>query len=235
MEIIIGRCPQGQQDIKVPESFNKVSRKHAKIIKDDGKLTITDLNSSNGTFVNGMRIVTKVINENDVVLLGDTNEEYAYRINIRDILNEPIVSAKANQEKTDYSQEFQRLINVYKAYHKEVEETKKKLQQEIQLKRILIPVGIGFVLLILTLSGSVPEEKRMVLYPVMIIIMALASYLTSFIKMPDLRDIITEIEMKYRVKYVCPKCKKPFNINIHWKKLENHKICPYKCGAVFVK
>lgn len=47
-----------------------VSRKHAKIELKDGKINIEDLGSTNGTFVNGERIVKGWLKEGDRVLIG---------------------------------------------------------------------------------------------------------------------------------------------------------------------
>lgn len=51
-----------------------VSRQHAQIVRSDyGGYSITDLNSRNGTFVNGQRIFgTAALRENDVVRIGDS-------------------------------------------------------------------------------------------------------------------------------------------------------------------
>ena len=50
-----------------------VSRAHARLSVEGGVLSITDLRSSNGTFVNGKRAVhTSVLRPGNVVSLGDT-------------------------------------------------------------------------------------------------------------------------------------------------------------------
>ena len=51
-EQVVGRAATSH--IRLPDS--SVSRTHAKIVLEDGKVTLTDLESSNGTFVNGARI-----------------------------------------------------------------------------------------------------------------------------------------------------------------------------------
>ena len=50
----------------------EVSRKHAKVVYDNGRYLITDLNSSNGTFVNQMRISNVAINSGDKINIGST-------------------------------------------------------------------------------------------------------------------------------------------------------------------
>jgi serine phosphatase RsbU (regulator of sigma subunit) len=51
-EQIVGRAATSH--VRLPDS--SVSRTHAKIVLEDGKVTLTDLESSNGTFVDGARI-----------------------------------------------------------------------------------------------------------------------------------------------------------------------------------
>lgn len=50
-----------------------VSRNHARIRRIDGKYILTDLNSANGTFVNGVRITKTEILHNDVISIGKHN------------------------------------------------------------------------------------------------------------------------------------------------------------------
>jgi hypothetical protein len=65
-EIIIGRS--GDLDMVLVEDM--VSRKHAKIMTTAGDLVISDLGSTNGTFVNGEKIKTGRLREGDRILIG---------------------------------------------------------------------------------------------------------------------------------------------------------------------
>ena len=47
-----------------------VSKKHAMVSYIDGKLTITDLEAANGTFVNGHKITSKLLNQHDNITIG---------------------------------------------------------------------------------------------------------------------------------------------------------------------
>jgi len=47
-----------------------VSRNHARIRRIDGKYILTDLNSANGTFVNGVQITKTEVVDNDIVSIG---------------------------------------------------------------------------------------------------------------------------------------------------------------------
>ncbi|MGQ0507224.1 MAG: FHA domain-containing protein [Myxococcaceae bacterium] len=65
-QIVIGRS--SELDMVLVEDM--VSRKHAKITAAGGKITIEDLGSTNGTFVNGEKIKQARIKEGDRILIG---------------------------------------------------------------------------------------------------------------------------------------------------------------------
>ena len=65
-EIVIGRS--SELDMVLVEDM--VSRKHAKILTDEKTVTITDLGSTNGTFVNGEKVRTSEIKDGDRILIG---------------------------------------------------------------------------------------------------------------------------------------------------------------------
>jgi pSer/pThr/pTyr-binding forkhead associated (FHA) protein len=65
-EIEIGRS--SELDMVLVEDM--VSRKHAKIITDDKTVTIQDLGSTNGTFVNGEKVRSCEIRDGDRILIG---------------------------------------------------------------------------------------------------------------------------------------------------------------------
>ncbi len=70
---IIGRNPSND-GVSIPvianDPYNNVSANHCKITYDNGNFYIEDLNSSNGTFVDGNRInsKTKITKENTILL-----------------------------------------------------------------------------------------------------------------------------------------------------------------------
>jgi hypothetical protein len=65
-EVIIGRG----NDLDLVLAEDMVSRKHAKIVANGGSLSITDLGSTNGTFVNGEKVKRADLHLNDRVLIG---------------------------------------------------------------------------------------------------------------------------------------------------------------------
>lgn len=64
--VVIGRDPESF----LPLNHPTVSFRHAMITRQDGGLTIRDLGSTNGTFVNGQRITQSPLKSGDVVQIG---------------------------------------------------------------------------------------------------------------------------------------------------------------------
>ena len=67
----IGRSPEN--DIQIRDNY--VSRKHLKLYKKGDKYFIKDLDSANGTYVNGKKILSKVgrrVKEGDKIVIGMT-------------------------------------------------------------------------------------------------------------------------------------------------------------------
>jgi pSer/pThr/pTyr-binding forkhead associated (FHA) protein len=66
---VIGRS--AQVDIPIPSDGN-CSRKHCQIRKWAGKYMLEDLQSHNGTFVNGDKIATHELRDGELISIGDT-------------------------------------------------------------------------------------------------------------------------------------------------------------------
>ena len=64
--ITIGRVDSN--DIKIENLA--VSREHAKIVQDEDRYIIEDLNSLNGTFLNEKRVMKGILRNNDEILVG---------------------------------------------------------------------------------------------------------------------------------------------------------------------
>jgi hypothetical protein len=73
-EIIVGRS--SELDMVLVEDM--VSRKHAKITTDDSVVTIQDLGSTNGTFVNGEKVRKAELKDGDRILIGTSIIKMVY-------------------------------------------------------------------------------------------------------------------------------------------------------------
>ena len=71
-EVTVGRNPGNIIRINNPS----VSRRHTKFVYENGRVTLYDLNSSNGTYVNGMRIQDQALEDGDLVRVGEFPLEY---------------------------------------------------------------------------------------------------------------------------------------------------------------
>ena len=68
----IGREEGNQIQLRDTE----VSRRHAQVVYENNRFVLSDLNSSNGTFVNGKRIEKRALNSGDQILMGSTRLQF---------------------------------------------------------------------------------------------------------------------------------------------------------------
>jgi two-component system NtrC family sensor kinase len=73
--VIVGRDHTCQLCIDDPQ----ISRQHVRIIRHGDAITIEDLNSSNGTFLNGIRVKTGPLKLNELVTLGRSTQLVIHR------------------------------------------------------------------------------------------------------------------------------------------------------------
>src|SRR5881275_2720396 len=67
-EVTIGRVPGN--DVVLPKG--NVSKRHSRVVRQDGRFFVVDLKSTNGTYLNGRRITTpSVIRPGDKIYVGD--------------------------------------------------------------------------------------------------------------------------------------------------------------------
>jgi hypothetical protein len=72
-ELVIGRA--ADIDIQIDDSF--ASGKHARVFGRDGHVYIEDMNSTNGTYLNGHRVRTpELLHPDDKIHIGDTEFRY---------------------------------------------------------------------------------------------------------------------------------------------------------------
>jgi len=95
-EFIIGR----RSDCNLPLKYEGVSRKHARIVFEDGSYVVEDLGSANGTTVRGRRVERHLLEDGDILQFGplvsvrysitDADEEsllcHLYEASVRDPL-----------------------------------------------------------------------------------------------------------------------------------------------------
>lgn len=72
----VGRHPTN--DIDLP--YDSISRFHARLEMKDGELMVTDLRSSNGTFVNGQSRESEIVRDQDVLSFGGIEMDVTRRV-----------------------------------------------------------------------------------------------------------------------------------------------------------
>src|SRR5207248_3676047 len=75
-----------------------VSRKHAKISLAPGQITISDLGSTNGTFVNGEKVKRARLKEGDRILIGTSILKL---VSVTRQAGAPVIDAKAAQQRLE--------------------------------------------------------------------------------------------------------------------------------------
>ncbi|MCQ2254426.1 MAG: FHA domain-containing protein [Bacteroidaceae bacterium] len=218
MEIIVGR--KGNQPFAITEK--SVSGRHLKVAKlADGKVEIEDLGSTNGTFVDGARIIKKIVTEDTIVTLGPT-----FQIRIGDVLvasSKPIGGQQSSTQQTENcTTEFEKLKAVYDNYQAE----KIKIQQENAKKQFMrsLPGVATTVLFALTFlfGDSVNAIK-----PIMGAIMFGGIILSSWLAYKGQQDNPVKMEnlnKQFMVDYVCPKCKSFLGF-LPFENLKNRGCC----------
>lgn len=102
VEYVIGRATSAD----VPVDDDQASRHHAKVVSGDGRYRLVDLESANGTVLNGERISDAVLSPGDRILIGRTEihvEDHIAHIADQDhLLGEtrmgiPLIGADAGQ------------------------------------------------------------------------------------------------------------------------------------------
>ncbi|MBQ8531192.1 MAG: FHA domain-containing protein [Parabacteroides sp.] len=195
-----------------------VSRHHAQLIHKEEGWILEDLNSTNGTFVNGVQIVKKYVTLTDTIKLGDN-----YVLDISEVL-------KFNN---DYSEEFLALKKVYDNYIQE----KVRIQSANQFKtRIFqsLPFALpGIIGIIIGFLG----ERNPLLLGVSLFIAICAPTIGIYLGAKQSAKIpllLQDLVNQFKIDYVCPKCG-TFLGEVPWESLRNRKQCPVSsCKAKWV-
>ena len=95
-ELVVGRYATGTGQLS---EDSEISRHHAHIIREaSGKFAIEDLGSSNGTFVNGLRIATR-----ELLAEGDSIEVGATTLVVRSIVDQVVAAPADTQSARGYA------------------------------------------------------------------------------------------------------------------------------------
>ncbi len=196
-----------------------ISGTHAKItMLNDHEFEIEDLNSTNGTYVNGYRVQKAKISLRDQVRLSaDTFLDLANEFKLNLTKEESQSFEKKNPK--DFTREFAKLEEVYVNYKKQRKKVIAKHTQKVSLIRgviTILPLPILFInshLGALTLVASTA-----------------ANFFTGSMSNADKLE---EIDDNFRITYVCPNRECSMQLgNNSWKVLHETGKC-FRCGAIY--
>ncbi len=197
--------------------YKQVSSKHVKITPvGANSVIIEDLNSTNGTYVNGVRIKRKIISKDDRVKIANVllNTKRFFK---QEPLNKKFTnnSSEINDEEKIKDQ-FKKLKGVWEDYNKiKINHKKKGFWKNIALST----VGMGIGVALMPFTGHFGY----------MIGGLLGRGATGFLKNDEKMQIVIN---EFKVNYVCPKCK-TFLGETPYENLVNRKVC-FRCKAKWI-
>ena len=217
-EIFIGRQAE-KGDYPVDEQYKSVGRKHARIIRKPDGFYIEDLDTANGTFVNGKSVSLKKINASDKITLGGIDY---YELDLKKALKLlPLPDA-------DFQKQFLQLKQIYDDYQTESNLLQTKGQEDMMTKRMLPTMLLGVFTGILTaFVGNNATVKTCIgvgggILTVVVFLFAtkMASKSTQ-----TMREKLARLNEKFELDYVCPACGVSFR-GKSWEFLKKMGKCP---------
>ncbi|GAB2517708.1 FHA domain-containing protein [Spirosoma aerophilum] len=220
---------------------NKVSGYHARLIQCTPiRFVLEDLASKNGSYVNGNRITRKVVDNNDLIQLADT--EFTTDTLLSLLKDRPIKSTNIAQpapfetqsnnkqavSPLDFCTSFSDLRQVYEQYPKLRRDCRNR-EKMIRTGSVILSSVVGVSAVLSTGGGALPFIHIMSGAGLSVLVPTLCSTLLSTDEKLEI------IDKEYREKYRCPNpdCRDPFG-NREWELLAQQKTCR-RCQAVWTK
>ena len=150
--ITIGRDPANDLHINHP----LVSKRHAEIVREDGKTIIVDLGSTNGTFVNGLKVKRHELHEMDRIVIGPSELRFT-GAGLSRSTEAQVVRLDASAVTLEVSDRLTRQP------HALLDEVSLVVKPR-ELIGLLGPSGAGKTTLMRTLNGFVKPTRGQVLY-----------------------------------------------------------------------
>ena len=212
--ISLGRNPEND----VVLQNDKVSGTHARAyFNEQEEIVLEDLESRNGTYVDGRKIKQAVIDVNSRISLGDEMVDYSG------------LSTKLRHKNRDFSVEFLHLREVYDNFRNDLEQIRKSDEK----KNFIIRLGFSLfpLVVVLFLGKYIPQNLKILFYtgsPVIFMVITYFKQLSSTSKKK-----IEELSEQFLKTYKCPSCRCSLG-NASWNLLADQKIC-FSCKAIWIK
>ena len=217
IEISVGRASTND----IPINHESVSAHHAMIkMSSDNSIKIRDLNSSNGTILNGQHILESSLKSTDELLLGSQTVEMTTFFSL--------INNIYTQKKTDFSIEYDAIMREFKEY----QTAKDKIQNPSPLP-IYLRIGLTMgAIIVLIVTDIIPPRYQIYLLTIVGLVALVPSLMApSQSKKVEKLDLL---KVKYEDILVCPKCKnRMINQSVsYWK--DRRKCINEKCDATYI-
>jgi DNA-directed RNA polymerase subunit RPC12/RpoP len=212
-EIFIGRQVE-KGNFPVEEQYKLVSRKHARIIRKPDGFYIEDLDSANGTFVNGTTIKFKKIKASDKITLGGIDY---YELNLAKALKLLPMS------ETEMKQAFLNLKQVYDSYQKEKVKIQSESQGSMMLKRT-IPMAVPGLLMAIIPFFTGHNPVIQILGGILSAIAMIVGSLWASKSMSKTPERMNNLREQFMMDYVCPNCGQEFGER-PWENIKKQGKC----------
>ena len=223
-EILIGRRVD-QGNYIVDEKYKAVSRIHAKVVRSSYDFYIEDLDSANGTYVNGSRVFKKRITCSDSVYLGGLD---AFCLPVGEVLRMFPLSDK------DFTNKVLELKDIYDTYQEQSTLLQSQQQEGMMMKRMLPTTILGSLTAILAVCvGDDPTIKVAISLfgAVMSVIVFFASTKWASSSNLKIKEELRHLNEKFEMEYVCPACGVSFK-GKSWEFIKRGGKCP-ACKKIF--
>ena len=222
MEYTIGR--NNTNDLKIDDP--EISASHAKIIvePDFETFTLFDLDSTNGTYVNGRRIVSKKITDKDSFRFA------TQKMTGTDLFEH--LGRYIKERRTDFSKEFNKLLSIESEYRTKKRQITKHYRLLAMLPRVLVTI---VVVAAIFLIPNINSELR---YPLMIGASIVGTFVSGLgVSEQRKEDKLNDLRAKFQIQFACPKCGTELNAGGRDSKyyLEKRSCPNRKCNATWHK
>ncbi len=206
----IGRSPDNDEVINEPD----VSSHHAVIFVMGDVISIDDLNSSNGTYHNGYKIKTTVLNRNSEIKIANK-----YPVNLAPFFDNYNSDFQLDAD-NNYIRQFDELQKVWE----DREEKKQQLEKMTKTSNFLTRTVL-FVVPCISVSFLLDKTYYM---PFSLILGTITNSISLGGK--TLKKKSKELDVEFKTKYKCPRC----GVQLHedWQVLKNQKEC-FHCKATW--
>ena len=224
MEIIVGR--KGQQKTVINDMT--VSREHCKLTSQpDGTFILENL-SSNGTFINGNKVLRTVVTRDTILQLGTS-----FNIAVKDLIPEVSQTAQAHNsaQKTQQQECPTENIKHLKAIYDKYSADKIRIQKEAGMNNFyrMLPMTllslVGLVSAVIPAMGSVAPFLG--IGGVILLIYSISKSYSCSKENPEKMEALNR---QFMIDYVCPKCKNFLGF-VPYETLKNKGKCSFcKCN-----